>query len=159
MGLETWSYFHPDFESQRSPWNPQWDLGTLRIRVNVVQQNKCHPAGWVLSSSLPLTLTLPSGETDDTNEGRLHVSWHQSHTLLPLFYTVSFPPTLNHRHNSLYKQRFIWFLWLISDHEFFVKSWPVDTELQFPFENCKTRRHKNSAEIILYFRAHVIRVN
>lgn len=60
--------------------------------VSVAQQNECHPAGQVLSSRFPLTLTLPSGKTDDTNEGWLLVSWHQTHTLLPLCYTVPTAP-------------------------------------------------------------------
>jgi len=40
----------------------------------------------------PRTLTLPSGKADDTNEGWLLVSWHQTHTLLPLCYTVPAAP-------------------------------------------------------------------
>lgn len=60
--------------------------------MSVEQQNECHPAGRVLSSDFPLSLTLPSGKTDDTNEGWLLVSWHQTHTLLPLCDTVPAAP-------------------------------------------------------------------
>lgn len=60
--------------------------------VGVAWQNECHPAGRVLSSCFPLTLTLPSGKTDDTNEGWLLVSWHQTHTLPPLCNTVPSAP-------------------------------------------------------------------
>lgn len=59
-------------------------------------------AGRVLSSGFTITLTLPSGKTDDTNEGWLLVSGYQRHTLPPLCYTVP-GPTGSHRHCSLRK--------------------------------------------------------
>lgn len=72
--------------------------------VSVAWQNECHPAGRVLSSSLPLTLTLPSGKTDDTNEGWLLVSWHQTHTHCSYCATLSLLPPGSHRHRSLRKR-------------------------------------------------------
>lgn len=71
--------------------------------VSVAWQNECHPAGRVLSSSFPLTLTLPSGKTDDTNEGWLLVSWHQTHTHSSYCVTLSLLPPGSHRHRSLRK--------------------------------------------------------
>lgn len=72
--------------------------------MSVAWQNECHPAGRVLSSSLPLTLTLPSGKTDDTNEGWLLVSWHQTHTHCSYCATLSLLPPGSHRHRSLRKR-------------------------------------------------------
>lgn len=70
---------------------------------SAAQQNECHPAGRVLSSSFPLTLTLPSGKTDDTNEGRLLVSWRPTHTHCSYCATLSPLPPGSHRHCSLHK--------------------------------------------------------
>lgn len=66
-------------------WGSRWE--------SAARQNECHPAGRVLSSSSPLTLTLPSGKTDDTNEGRLLVSWHQhTHTAPIVLHCPCCPP-------------------------------------------------------------------
>lgn len=72
--------------------------------MSAVRQNECHPAGRVLSSSFPLTLTLPSGKTDDTNEGWLLVSWHQTHTHCFHCATLSLLPPGSHRRCSLRKR-------------------------------------------------------
>lgn len=76
-------------------WGSRWE--------SAARQNECHPAGRVLSSSSPLTLTLPSGKTDDTNEGRLLVSWHQHTHTAPIVLHCPCCPPESHRHRSLRK--------------------------------------------------------
>lgn len=66
-------------------------------------QSECHPVGRVLSSGLPPPLTLPSGKTDDTNEGWLRVSWHPTRTHCCYCATLSPLPPGSHRRRSLRK--------------------------------------------------------
>lgn len=85
------------------PLNPRhhlWERATLG--TTLCSRMSVTLAGRVLSSGFTITLTLPSGKTDDTNEGWLLVSGYQRHTLPPLCYTVP-GPTGSHRHCSLRK--------------------------------------------------------
>lgn len=77
--------------------------GASEGRAKAVWQSECHPVGHVLSSGLPLPLTLPSGKTDDTNEGWLPVSWHRTHTHCCHCATLSPLPPGSHRRRSLRK--------------------------------------------------------
>lgn len=73
------------------------------VAVSILWQNKCQPVGRVLSSDLPLTLTLPSGKTDDTNEGWPLVSWYQTRTHCSHCATLSLLPPGRHRHCLVHK--------------------------------------------------------